>query len=135
MHVQTNFEIEIIGVTQPEGSMTKQEIELVDTQHAKFGQPEETGIDEQESNIRKIIDGLKAENKIIQHPEDEHDLPTFFNTLIEFVSDTEANHRSYWQIISGVGGGQFSVVNVGYYDDVVVKQNGQWLIKTRNIPD
>lgn len=57
------------------------------------------------------------------------------NTLIEFVSDTQAHHRSYWQIVTGASGGPFNVTNMGYYDDVVVKQNGQWLIKTRNIPN
>lgn len=57
------------------------------------------------------------------------------NTLIEFVSDTEAHHRSYWEIVSGPAGGPFTVGNIGVYDDVVVKQNGQWLIKTRNIPN
>lgn len=56
------------------------------------------------------------------------------DTLIEFVSDTEARHRSYWEIISGPPGGPFTVGNIGVYDDVVVKQNGQWLIKSRNIP-
>jgi uncharacterized protein (TIGR02246 family) len=56
------------------------------------------------------------------------------NTLIEFVSDNEARHRSYWEIISGPPGGPFTVGNIGVYDDVVVKQNGRWLIKTRNIP-
>lgn len=56
------------------------------------------------------------------------------NTLIEFVSDTEAHHRSYWEIISGPPGGPFTVGNIGVYDDVVVKINGQWLIKQRNIP-
>jgi len=57
------------------------------------------------------------------------------NTLIEFVSDTEARHRSYWQVVSGPPGGPFSVNNMGYYDDVIVKQNGQWLIQKRNIPN
>jgi uncharacterized protein (TIGR02246 family) len=56
------------------------------------------------------------------------------NTLIEFVSDTEAHHRSYWEIVSGPAGGPFTVGNIGVYDDVIVKQNGQWLISKRNIP-
>jgi len=57
------------------------------------------------------------------------------NTLIEFVSDSEAHHRSYWEIVSGPAGGPFTVGNIGVYDDVVVKQNGQWLISKRHIPD
>jgi uncharacterized protein (TIGR02246 family) len=56
------------------------------------------------------------------------------DTLIEFVSDIEAHHRSYWEIISGPPGGPFTVGGIGVYDDVVVKKNGQWLIQTRNIP-
>jgi len=56
------------------------------------------------------------------------------NTRINFVSDTEARHRSYWQVVSRPAGGTPSVVNVGYYEDVVVKRNGEWLIKERVIP-
>jgi 3-phenylpropionate/cinnamic acid dioxygenase small subunit len=57
------------------------------------------------------------------------------NTLIEFDSPTTARHRSYWQVIAGpVGVGPYIITNMGYYDDVVTKQNGQWLIQSRNIP-
>jgi uncharacterized protein (TIGR02246 family) len=56
------------------------------------------------------------------------------NTLIEFVSDTEAHHVSYWQIVSGPVDGAFIVNNMGVYEDVIVKQNGQWLIQKRHIP-
>lgn len=56
------------------------------------------------------------------------------NTRIEFDNDTTARHRSYWQVLSGPVGGPFTVSNMGYYDDVVTKQNGQWLIQSRNIP-
>lgn len=56
------------------------------------------------------------------------------DTLIEFVSDTEAHHRSYWEIVSGPPGGPFTVGGIGVYEDVIVKEHGQWLIKQRNIP-
>lgn len=56
------------------------------------------------------------------------------NTRIEFVSDTEARHRSYWQVVSRTGGAPPAVVNVGVYEDVVVKRNGEWLIQSRVIP-
>jgi uncharacterized protein (TIGR02246 family) len=56
------------------------------------------------------------------------------NTRIEFVSDTEARHRSYWQVVSRAEGSAPVVANVGYYDDVVVKRNGEWLIQKRVIP-
>jgi uncharacterized protein (TIGR02246 family) len=56
------------------------------------------------------------------------------NTRIEFVSDTEARHRSYWQVVSKPEGAPPAVVNVGVYEDVVVKRNGEWLIQSRVIP-
>jgi uncharacterized protein (TIGR02246 family) len=56
------------------------------------------------------------------------------NTLIEFVSETEARHRSYWQVVVGPSGGPFNVTNMGVYEDVIMKRNGEWLIQNRNIP-
>jgi uncharacterized protein (TIGR02246 family) len=56
------------------------------------------------------------------------------NTLIEFVNDHEARHRSYWQVVTGPAGGPFSVVNMGVYEDVIMKRNGEWLIQSRLIP-
>lgn len=56
------------------------------------------------------------------------------NTLIEFVNDHEAHHRSYWQVVNGPAGGPFTVVNMGVYEDVIVKRDGEWLIQTRLIP-
>ena len=56
------------------------------------------------------------------------------NTRIDFVSDTEARHRSYWQVVSRTKGSAPVVANVGYYDDVIVKRNGEWLIQKRVIP-
>jgi uncharacterized protein (TIGR02246 family) len=56
------------------------------------------------------------------------------NTMIVIDSPTTAHHRSYWQVLSGPVGGPFTVSNMGYYDDVLTKQNGEWLIQSRNIP-
>lgn len=56
------------------------------------------------------------------------------NTRIQFDSDTQARHRSYWQVLQCVVGEPCLVTNMGYYDDVVVKQAGEWLIQSRNIP-
>jgi uncharacterized protein (TIGR02246 family) len=56
------------------------------------------------------------------------------NTMIEFVSDSEAHHRSYWQVLTSTAGGGVTVASVGVYEDVIVKQNGQWLIQKRTIP-
>jgi len=55
------------------------------------------------------------------------------NTLIEFTDDTHANHRSYWQTVSGPSSGPFTVGGAGVYEDTIVKVNGEWLIRKRNI--
>ena len=55
------------------------------------------------------------------------------NTLIEFTNDHEAHHRSYWQTLSGASSGPFTVGGMGVYEDTIVKTNGQWLIKKREI--
>jgi 3-phenylpropionate/cinnamic acid dioxygenase small subunit len=55
------------------------------------------------------------------------------NTMIEFVNDHEAHHRSYWQTISGQASGGFSVAGMGVYEDTIVKTNGEWLIQKREI--
>lgn len=56
------------------------------------------------------------------------------NTKIDFVSDTEARHRSYWQVVSKTGNAPPVVMNVGVYEDIIVKRNGEWLIQSRVIP-
>lgn len=56
------------------------------------------------------------------------------NSLVDFTSGSEAHHRAYWQIVSGPAGGPMNIGNMGIYEDVLVKRNGQWLIQTRNIP-
>jgi uncharacterized protein (TIGR02246 family) len=66
---------------------------------------------------------------------DIHNFHSISNTLIEFVSDDEAHHRSYWQVVTGPTGGPFNVANMGFYEDVILKRNGEWLIQTRVIPD
>jgi len=81
------------------------------------------------ADIRNFITGVA--NSPLPTNKSHH---VITNTLIEFVSDSEAHHRSYWEIISGPPGGPFTVGNIGVYDDVIVKVDGQWLIKQRNIP-
>jgi len=82
-------------------------------------------------DIRAFI--TRAANTPPANP-DIHSYHSISNTLIEFVSDTEAHHRSYWQIFSAPTGGPVTVGSIGVYEDTIVKQNGQWLIKKRNIP-
>jgi 3-phenylpropionate/cinnamic acid dioxygenase small subunit len=55
------------------------------------------------------------------------------NTMIEFVNDHQAHHRSYWQTISGQSSGPFSVGGMGLYEDTLVKVDDEWLIQKREI--
>lgn len=85
--------------------------------------------------IRKFIEGAKQRRESAPATTPAtHSYHSISNTRIEFDSADTAHHRSYWQVLSGPTGGPFTVSNMGYYDDVVVKRNGQWLIQTRNIP-
>jgi uncharacterized protein (TIGR02246 family) len=55
------------------------------------------------------------------------------NTYIEFVGENEARHQSYWQTISGPSSGPFAVGAMGVYKDMLVKIDGEWLIRKREI--
>jgi uncharacterized protein (TIGR02246 family) len=85
--------------------------------------------------IRGVI--TSALERRAQAPANEPVAKTYHiisNTRIEFVSGTEARHRSYWQVVSRAADAPPVVVNVGVYEDVVVKRNGEWLIQSRVIP-
>jgi len=85
--------------------------------------------------IRKFIEGAKQRREAAAAAGPVNTgYHSISNTLIEFDSADTAHHRSYWQVLSGPTGGPFTVSNMGYYDDVVVKRNGQWLIHRRTIP-
>ena len=85
------------------------------------------------AEIREFITGAKQRRDAAPatDPKGYHSIS---NTRIQFDSDTQARHRSYWQVLSCTTGQPCVVSNMGYYDDVVVKQNGEWLIQSRNIP-
>jgi len=56
------------------------------------------------------------------------------DTWIEFIDDTHANHHSYWLTMAAASGDSPArVVAVGVGMDELVKVNGQWLIKVRNV--
>ena len=57
------------------------------------------------------------------------------NTYVEFIGKDRARHHSYWQTVFGaVGrGGQPRVAAAGHGVDDLVKVNGKWLIKIRNV--
>ena len=57
------------------------------------------------------------------------------NTFVEFPAKDRARHHTYWQTVFGaVGrGGQVRVAAAGNAVDDLVKVNGKWLIKVRNV--
>jgi hypothetical protein len=61
------------------------------------------------AQIRGIVTGLRERNAA--RPASAAPVPKSYhvlsNTLVEFVSDREAHHRSYWQTISGPSSGPF----------------------------
>ena len=84
------------------------------------------------AEIRKIVTGLQERNakQPADAPKSYHVLS---NTYVQFVSDHEARHRSYWQTIRGPSSGPFTVGGMGRYEDTLVKRNGDWLILKRQI--
>jgi uncharacterized protein (TIGR02246 family) len=56
------------------------------------------------------------------------------DTWIEFVDDTHAIHHSYWLTMRKAGGDQpAGVVAVGVGADELMKIDGEWLIRRRNV--
>ena len=55
------------------------------------------------------------------------------NTAIEIISANEARHHSYSQTIRVGANNQITVGAIGRYEDVLVKRNGRWLIRSRKI--
>jgi 3-phenylpropionate/cinnamic acid dioxygenase small subunit len=85
--------------------------------------------------IRGIIANVKERRAA--RPASDGPVPKSYhaitNTMIEFVNDHQAHHRSYWQTISGQSSGPFNVGGMGVYEDTIVKTNGEWLIQKREI--
>jgi uncharacterized protein (TIGR02246 family) len=85
--------------------------------------------------IREIVTGLQRsrdENKAkgIPSPALYH---VISNTAIEILNNDEAHHRSYWQTVRVGPNNQVTVGAIGQYEDVIVKRDGQWLIRSRKI--
>jgi uncharacterized protein (TIGR02246 family) len=57
------------------------------------------------------------------------------DSWIEFIDDTHARHHSYWQTVFGATGPGTAprVAAAGRGIDDLVKVDGRWLIKTRNV--
>lgn len=55
------------------------------------------------------------------------------NTSIEILSAEEARHSSYAQTVRADEDGRFVVGFMGRYDDVIVKRDGRWQIRSRTL--
>jgi 3-phenylpropionate/cinnamic acid dioxygenase small subunit len=55
------------------------------------------------------------------------------NSTYDFLSDTEVRHYGYWITMVGDMQKGFTVPAMGHYEDVLVKDNGRWLIKARKL--
>jgi SnoaL-like domain len=87
--------------------------------------------------LKKMITDLKT-NREEREKKGEAQAPMYhmeMNTYVEFTAKDRARHHSYWQTVFGaVGrGGQVRVAAAGHGVDDLVKVNGKWLIKIRNV--
>jgi len=87
--------------------------------------------------LRKMITDLKK-NREDREAKGEAQPPMYhmeMNKFVEFPTKDTARHHTYWQTVFGaVGrGGQVRVAAAGNAVDDLVKVNGKWLIKVRNV--
>ena len=86
--------------------------------------------------LTKMVEGLKKTHDEREKTEPQ---PAMYhmemNAYVEFPAKDRARHHSYWQTVFGaVGrGGQVRVAAAGHAVDDLVKVNGKWLIKIRNV--
>lgn len=55
------------------------------------------------------------------------------NSSYEFVSAAEVHHYGYWITMVGDMQNGFTVPAMGHYEDVLVKEDGQWLFSRRKL--
>lgn len=55
------------------------------------------------------------------------------NSELEVFAGGEARHTAYWMTVLGNADGQYGVVAMGRYEDVLVKHRGQWRIRSRKL--
>jgi len=87
--------------------------------------------------LRRMITDLKNRREE-QIKKGETPAPMYhmdMNKYVEFTAKDRARHHTYWQTVFGaVGrGGQVRVAAAGNAVDDLVKVNGKWLIKVRNV--
>lgn len=52
------------------------------------------------------------------------------NGAVKFLNDHQAQHQAYWMTIRAVGD-KYEIIQMGHYNDTLVKDHGQWLISVR----
>lgn len=79
------------------------------------------------------IRGIITERLAAERDPASLELHVVTNSLIEFVADDRARHTGYWQTIVGDLAHGFGAPAMGKYEDIVVRQNGQWLFESRKL--
>lgn len=85
--------------------------------------------------IRKIVTDLqasRARNEAAGAPSPQL-YHVMSNSSIEIVDAANARHQSYAQTVRLADNGQFVAGFMGRYEDVLVKVDGRWLIKSRKL--
>jgi len=90
------------------------------------------------ADLRKMVEELKkgrAEREAANKTTTPPMYHVITNDSIEFVNANEARYYSYWMTMFGAGGADTPprVAAVGRGIDELVRVNGQWLIKNRNV--
>jgi hypothetical protein len=88
--------------------------------------------------LKKMIEDLKesrAEREAKGEPKSPPMYHMITNNYIEFVDQDHARYHSYWLTVFGAAGqnGMPRVAAAGQGVDDVVRVNGKWLIKLRNV--
>ena len=89
------------------------------------------------AELSKMIDGLKK-TRTDREAKGEKNAPMYHviaNHTIEFVGPNEARYNSYWMTVFGAVGQEVPtrVAAAGRGIDTVVRVNGEWLIKSRDV--
>ena len=87
--------------------------------------------------LKKMVVGIKA-NQAARREKGEVIGPMYhviLNHRVEFVGDDQARYHAYWMTMFGPAkqGDQPRVAAVGQSVDALVRVNGKWLIKSRNV--
>jgi hypothetical protein len=87
--------------------------------------------------LRKMVADLKSD-RAEREKKGEMPAPMYHvitNDYLEFAGKDQARYHSYWMTVFGAAGrgGQPRVAAAGHGVDQLVKINGKWLIKSRNV--